>query len=405
MGERGGVGRRSGTHGPDPFQDVDLTRLRRRRTVKWSLHGPDVLAAWVAEMDFDVAEPIRAALLDAVEREDFGYVEADLSALTTACADLQLALHGWQVSPARVFPVADVLGGITAALDVFTPPGAPVVVPTPAYPPFFEVIELGGRSVAPVPMHLDGERWRLDPERIDAALAGGARAVMLCNPHNPTGRAFDADELGALAAVVEHHGARVVADEVHAPLVLPGARHVPYASLSDATAAHTVTLTSASKAWNVAGLKCAQVVLSNHEDAARWRRLPVFAVAGPTPLGVAASVAAYRDGDAWRRGLVDHLDRQRSLLGDLLERQLPDVTWSPPEATFLTWLDCSALGAEDPAAHFLHRGRVALSDGPPFGGGHGPGAGYQQFVRLNIGTSSVLLERIVAAMSASLGAR
>ena len=135
---------------PSPFDDVSVERLRRRRTVKWSLHGPDVLAAWVAEMDFDVAPAVKAALLDAVEREDFGYVEADTSELTAAAADYFSTAYGWAVPHRRIFLVADVLTGLTGALDAFVPAGAPVVLPTPAYPPLFDVIELSGRPVLPV---------------------------------------------------------------------------------------------------------------------------------------------------------------------------------------------------------------------------------------------------------------
>ena len=169
------------------FDDVDVERLRRRRTVKWTLYGPDVLAAWVAEMDFDVAPVVRAAVLDAVDREDFGYVEADLSALTDGVRGVPRGQYGWVVPPARIFPVADVLGGISTALDVFVAPGRGVVVPTPAYPPFFEVVELTGRPVVAAPMIRDGDRDTLDLDVIDAALAAGARAVLLCSPHNPTG--------------------------------------------------------------------------------------------------------------------------------------------------------------------------------------------------------------------------
>ncbi len=379
----------------DPFA-VDLDRLRRRRTVKWSLYGPDVLAAWVAEMDFDVAPVVRAALHEAVDRDDLGYVPGDLSELTTATSQVLADLHGWEVPPTRVFPVADVLAGVGAALDVDLPPGCGVVLPTPAYPPLFEVVELSGRTVVPVPLADDGGRSVLDLDGVDAALAAGARGVLLCNPHNPTGRAFDADELVALAEVVERRGARVLADEVHAPLVLGGARHAPYAASCPAAAGHATTVTSASKAFNLAGLKCAQVVTTNHDDATRWRRLPVFAVPGPTPLGIAATVAAYRDGDAWRRELVHRLDANHRLLDELLRDELPGVRFRPPEATYLAWLDCAALGLPDPAAHFLHRGGVAVSDGPPFG------AGAEQHVRLNVATSPDLLRRIVGRMGASL---
>ncbi|UDY36326.1 MalY/PatB family protein [Dermatobacter hominis] len=376
--------------------DVDLDRLRRRRSVKWSLYGPDVLAAWVAEMDFDVAPPVLAAVRDAVDREDFGYPVADLSELTGSCAAHLSSSHGWDVAPERIQPVADVLGGIAGSLRLDVPDGAAVVVPTPAYPPQFEVVELAGRRSIEVPMVLDGDRFALDVDRIGEALAAGAGAVLLTNPHNPTGRAFGVDELQALAAVVERHGARVISDEVHAPLVLPGARHVPYAMVSDAAAAHTTTVVSVSKAWNVPGLRCAQVVASDHDTASRWRRRRVFEVAGPTSIGIAASVAAYRDGDGWRRELLEQLDENRALLVDLVASELPGVVLRPPEATYLAWLDCGSLGLDDPAATFLADGRVAVSDGPPFG------AGNESMVRLNFGTSPSLLERIVVAMGAAV---
>jgi cystathionine beta-lyase len=342
-------------------------------------------------MDFDVAEPVKAALLDAVEREDFGYTAADLTELTTACADFLAEAHGWIVPPTRIFPVADVLVGIAGALDVLMPSRGGIVVPTPAYPPFFEIVALGGRDVVQVPL-TDDERPALDLDAIAAALDRGAGAVLLCNPHNPTGRAFGPDELARLAHVVERHRARVIADEVHAPLVYPGSRHVPYATVSTAAAEHSVTVTSASKAWNIPGLKCAQVVTTNHADAARWRELPVFKVAGPTQLGVAASVAAYRSGGPWLRDVVAYLDGNRHRLAELVAAELPGVSYRVPDATYLAWLDCTGLGIDDPATFFLHEARVALNDGPAFG------AGYEPYVRLNFATSGALLERIVRAM-------
>ena len=384
--------------GPGRFDEVSIEALRRRRTVKWSLYGPDVLAAWVAEMDFDVAAPIRSALLEAIEREDFGYVAADTTELTTACSEFFAAAYEWEVPAPRIFLVADVLIGIAGALDVFVPSGASVVVPTPAYPPFFEVIDLGGRSVIPVPLVDDHGRSTLDLDAIAAAFRAGARALLLCNPHNPTGRAFTVEELESLAAIVDAHGARVVADEVHAPLVYPGRRHVPYATVSAAAADHTVTVTSASKAWNIAGLKCAQIVTSNHADAKVWRGLPVFRVAGPTPLGIAASTAAYRDGRPWLRELLAYLDGNRARLGELLVAHVPGVEYRAPEATYLAWLDCHALDIDDPAGFFLERARVALSDGPPFGRGN------ERMVRLNFATSRSLLEQIALAMGEAVRA-
>jgi cystathionine beta-lyase len=217
--------------------------------------------------------------------------------------------------------------------------------------------------------------------------------VLLCNPHNPTGRAFSRAELRALAEIVDRRGARVIADEVHAPLVYGEHRHVPYATVSDAAAAHSTTIMSASKAFNLAGLKCAQIIATSHADATRWRALAVHEVPGSTPLGIAATVAAYRDSDAWLHDLVAYLDANRRALVDLLAEHVPEIRLRVPDATFLAWLDCSALGLADPARSFLDRGRVALADGPPFG------AACEQYVRLNFATSRELLGRIVAAMS------
>jgi cystathionine beta-lyase len=378
------------------FDDVHIDALRRRRTVKWSLHGPDVLAAWVAEMDFDVAPPIRTALLDAIDRQDFGYIPADVSELATACSSFLSRVHGWEVPATRIFLVADVLAGLAGALDQFVEPDVPIILPTPSYPPLFEIIELGGRRVVPVPLLDDGDRFTLDLDAIDGAFAAGARALLLCNPHNPTGRVFTRYELTAVSDIVDRHDARVICDEVHAPLVHPGHRHLPYAALSEMSAGHTVTVTSTSKGWNIPGLKCAQVLVTNHDDAARWRKLPEFAVPGPTPLGIAASTAAYTDGVGWLRDLLDHLDGNRQMFGELIERELPGVSWYEPEGTYLAWLDCRSLGVDDPASFFLRQARVAVNDGPPFG------EGYERFVRLNLATSRSLLGRIVGRMGEAI---
>jgi cystathionine beta-lyase len=253
-------------------------------------------------------------------------------------------------------------------------------------------VTLGGRAVVAAPLTLGGGRPTLDIDRIDAALADGARGVLLCNPHNPVGRAYEPSELAALAEVVDRHGARVVADELHAPLVHTGHRYTPYSTVSDAAAAHSTTVVSASKAFNTPGLRCAQVITTNHADATVWRGLPVFAVPAPTPIGVAASTAAYADGGPWLDTLRTHLDRNRRLLGDLLAEELPEVGYRLPEATYLAWLDCAALGVDDPAGFFLREAGVAVNDGPPFGAGH------EQCVRLNFATSRTILERVVRQM-------
>jgi cystathionine beta-lyase len=362
------------------IEDLDERALRARRSVKWDLAPEGVLAAWVAETDFAPCPAVADAVADAVRRGAFGYPTFDdRTGLPEETARFCAASWGWEVDAARVLLTGDVMAGILLALTTLCDK-APVVVPTPAYPPFLDVVPLAGRDIVPLPLDPDAEVADLDLDRLDRALADGARTVLLCNPHNPWGRAFRREELEGLRDVVLRHGARVVSDDIHAPLVLPGAEHVPYASLPG-TAAHTTTVLSASKAFNVPGLKCAQVVAGTTEDAKALRRVPPVANHGTSPLGIAANLAAWSAGGPWLAALVERLAGNRDLLEKLVAQRLPDVRMRRLEATYLAWLDPRALGLADPAAVARARGKVVVNDGRTFGPG---GEGH---VRLNIATS------------------
>ena len=374
--------------------DLDEEALRARETVKWGVAADGVLPCWVAETDFAPCPAVHAAVQDAVSRGSFGYpLPDDGTALPEATAALCDRWWGWDVDPADVVLVGDVMAGMLLALTTLCE-NAPVVVPTPAYPPFLEVVPLAGREIWALPLDPDAQVAALDLDRVDAMLAAGARTVLLCNPHNPWGRAFGREELEALRDVVVRHGARVVSDDIHAPLVLPGAQHVPYATLEGA-GGHTTTVLSASKAFNVPGLKCAQVVTGSAADRDVVQHLPLVANHGTSPLGIVANLAAYRAGDEWLSALVDRLDHNRDLLEDLLARCLPGVRMRPLEATYLAWLDVRALGHEDPAAVALQRGRVLVNDGRTFGPG---GDGH---VRLNIATSPERVTEAVRRLAAA----
>lgn len=374
-------------------------QLRARRTVKWTHFPPDVLPMWVAEMDFPVAGPVRDAVEAAVRAESFGYPAPAVAAeLAEALAGRQLAEHGWAVDPHHVFVVGDVMHGVELALEYFSERDDPVVVLTPAYPPFFDVVALSGRPQVRLPMTWDAARWTIDLDRLDSALAAGARTVLLCNPHNPLGRVFTRDELLGLAAVVTRHGARVVADEIHSPLAL-GRPHVPYAALSPQTAAHTVTLASASKAWNLPGLKCAQAILSTARDAGRWRRIPFWRTVGVSTLGMEANLAAYRDGGPWLEQVVATLVEHRTLVADAVEG-MPGVGTVANEGTYLQWLDFTELGLDvEPARWLLDEARVALNEGPTFG------AAPHRFARLNFATPRPLLLDGLARIEAAVRCR
>ena len=384
-----------------PFDDVSLERLRRRRTAKWSRYGPDVLPMWVAEMDFAVAPAVRRAIVDAVDREEFGYPVADEeSGLPRAVADWELARHGWRIDPGRVHLLPDVLKGVEVAIERFSPEGSAVILPTPAYMPFFEVPTIVHRPIIEVPTLVDGGTRRLDYAGIDAAFRRGGGTVVLCQPYNPLGRSFSVEEMEQLAEVVDRHGGRVISDEVHAPLTYPQGRHVPYASISARTAGHAVTVLSASKGWNLPGLKCAQLITSNDVDEERWRSMPPLKTYGASTIGIQANLAAYRDGGSWLEELVAYLDGSRRYLAELLAEHLPAVGYTPPEATYLAWLDFRSLDlGTEPADFFLEHAGVATNPGPAFGG---DGAGH---VRFNFATSREILRRAVLAMAAAVAGR
>lgn len=369
--------------------ELSLADLRRRRSAKWAKYPEDVLPAWVAEMDFPLAAPVEAALVAAVRDGDTGYAAPAGLGLGEAFAGFAARRLDWQVDPAAVSPAPDVVGAIVSLLAVIAAPGDRVVINTPVYHPFFALIEELGLELAEAPLR----GGQLDPEAIERCFAEGAAALILCSPHNPTGSVPSRAQLEAIAAAAERHGAWVLADEIHAPLTLPGAEHVPFLGVSETAAERGVALCSASKAFNVAGLGCAQIVTASPTAAELVARLPVGAT-HCGQLGAIAAVAAYREGGPWLDDVIAVLDHNRQLLADLLAERLPQVGYDPPRAGYLAWLDLRQLGlGEDPAEPILLRGKLALSSGPSFGP---QGAG---FARLNFGTSPALLTEAVERLA------
>lgn len=376
-----------------PLADLSDAQLRARRTVKWTVPD-DVLPVWVAETDFALAPEVAEGVARALRDESTGYAPADsATGLPEAVVAHAATAWAWDVSPARVVLTGDVMAGVLLILNTLCD-NAPVVVPTPAYPPFLEVVPLSGRQRVDVPLDPASPTACLDLDRIDEALAAGARTVLLCQPHNPWGRVFSRAELEGLRDVVTRHGARVISDEIHAPLVLPGATHVPYLAV-EGTADHGVAVLSASKAWNVPGLKCAQVVTGSEVDADALRAVPLIANHGVSTLGIAANLAAWSAGGPWLLSLLERLDDNRALVRELVAEHLPRTRARSLEATYLAWLDTRAYGHDDPAAVALERGRVMVNEGTSFGAG-GTGG-----VRLNIATSPQRLSEAVRRLAAA----
>jgi cystathionine beta-lyase len=381
---------------PNPLRALTPDQLRRRTSMKWRTYPADVLPLWVAEMDVPLAAPVVRAVTRAMELGDTGYP------VGTAYAEALAAFAGkrwdWDdLAVERTAIVPDVMLGVVEMLKLVTGPGDPVIVNPPVYPPFYQFVTHLDRRVVEAPL---GPDLRIDlgvlEEEFRRAVTGGARAAfLLCSPHNPTGTVHTAGELTAVAALAERYGVRVVADEIHAPVVTtPGTRFVPYLSVPGAE--RGLSLMSASKGWNLAGLKAALAV-AGPGAADDLARMPEEVGHGPSHVGVLAHTAALRDGTAWLDAVLAGLDENRRLLTGLLAERLPGVVHRPGDATYLAWLDCRALGVgDDPAEVFLDRGRVALSSGLPFGSG---GAGH---VRLNLATSPEVLTEAVRRMASVL---
>lgn len=367
------------------FDALSLEMLRARRTMKWSRYPADVLPAWVAEMDFPLARPVLEAARGVLDAHDLGYSES--AGLAEAFAGWASRYQGWTPDPALACPVADVMAGIEAALRVLTDPGDGVVLLTPAYPPFVVLLNQLGRVPVPWPLLDWPQGWVLDLQRLDDALRGGARGLLLCHPHNPTGRVFSNEELAVVSEIVDARGAQVISDEVHAPLVATDLKFTPYAASSPPAAAHSVTVTSISKGWNVPGLKCA--LLQGQPGTARVvDAVPLYERLRASVPGVAASIAAWVDDGGWLDELREHLDRTRAELAAWV-RRTPGVRAHPATAGYLAWLDLRDGGlGDDPAQPLLERGRLAVSPGHDFALPAEQGAGR---VRLNHGTSLALL--------------
>ncbi|MGV9803016.1 MalY/PatB family protein [Mycobacterium sp. NPDC003449] len=367
--------------------DWNLERSRSRGTKRWSVYGPDVIDLTVAEMDLPTAGPIVDAVRAAVDRETFGYpIPPRGSGLLEIAAGWLGRQHGLTVDPAGIAILPELMRGITNALNLYTPAGSPVVVPTPTYRSFFGAIQNAGRAIVETPMLCGDDGYRLDLDGIDAALAAGARAVLLCHPANPVGRVFGVDELTALADIVERHDAVVISDEIHAPLRYD-VDFVPYASIDDRARDHSVTLFSATKAWNIAGLRTGFIALTNRRHREAWAALPGAATGGISPLGMVATAAAFEHGEPWLRQALEFLDGMRRSLHDVFGDGGLAHIYTPPEGTYLAWLDLRCTGLVNPAALLLDEYQVATTPGPDHGlAGKG-------FVRLNFATEpDVLLE-------------
>ncbi|MGN8552620.1 UNVERIFIED_CONTAM: aminotransferase class I/II-fold pyridoxal phosphate-dependent enzyme [Microbacterium sp. SLM126] len=373
-----------------PLQALRLDQLRQRSSTKWRKYGDDVLPLFVAETDYPQAPAIHDALTRAVSIGDTGYTPPE-PGVAAAYAGFAERRFGWTVDARRIRTTCDVMMAVVELLRRVTAPGDRVVICPPVYPPFFDVVPEAGAVVERVPLRDAGTTWELDLAGIEASLASGARAVLLCNPHNPTGTVHSRETLAALADLAERYGAAVISDEIHAPLTHRGASFTPFLDASAAAARVGYSVVSASKAFNLAGLKCALMVTADDATSALVQDLPDEIEWRTGLFGAISAVAAFSpESDAWLDAQLAALDANRLLLAELLAEHVPGARYRVPDAGFLAWVDLTALGwGDDPAAKILSEGRVALLQGPFFGEeGHG-------HVRINFGCSPDVLTEAV----------
>lgn len=382
---------------PFGFDRIDLAWLRAKRSSKWHRHAPR-LAAWVADMDMAPAPSVLDAIRRAADRADFGYPDWKGSGFGSPAVDVFVdrvrRKYGWDVPAGEIRETCDVVQAVQLALHLGSRPGDGVVLHMPAYPPLWQSIDDMGRRLIDVPAVIAADGVSFDYDRLEQRLLDEqATVLLLCHPHNPTGHRFDRPELERLAAIAERFDLLVISDEIHADLTyLPG-RHLPIAALGSDVAARTVTVHSASKAFNIAGLRHAVAHIGPDDLRRSIAGLPNHLLGALNVIAADATIAAWTEADDWLDAVVAHLDRNRRLLTDLLAVHLPAVRYRVPDATYLAWLDCreADLG-DDPHAVFRARG-VELNPGLDFGP---QGAGH---VRLNMATSSSLLRAIVERMA------
>lgn len=386
------------TGSPTVNFELSQSALRARRNAKWNLYEADVIPAFVADMDFAVADPIQAAIECIVRERDYGYPlrngERVDSLAARVFAERMKSLYGWQLSPDLVTPIADLVQGTYAAILAFSEPGDGVVLQVPNYPPFREAVGTTERRLLALPMRDDGTRHVFDMAELKKLVDKRTRIFVLCNPQNPTGRVFSRDELLALGQFAIAHDLVVISDEIHSDLIYPGKQHIPFASLGPDIAARTITLNSATKGFNIPGLRCAFLAFGDEALRDRFhQRIPLKLTGSANVVGVDATVAAWTECQPWLDAVMEHLLKARSRVVDVLAAEAPEISFHAPEATYLAWLDCRKLGLSTSAFEFfLKKARIGFSAGETFD------PDCAQFIRFNFATSMPILDEILERM-------
>ncbi len=373
----------------------DLAQLLTHHSEKWRGFDRDVLPLPVAEMDFPIAEPIKKTLLEMVSHSDLGYLAA-VPELPAGFAKFASQRWGWDVDTSQVRVAADVGVAVVEVLRVFTKPGDTLLINSPVYQNFYNWINETHLQVIDVPFTRTGEQsdtqnpWELDWDALEKAYSSGLKVHLMCSPHNPLGRVYSKAELTRIAEMAKKYGVLVISDEIHAPLTFKENTFIPFLSLNETAREVGVTVTAASKGWNIAGLKCAIIVSQNAAINEKLSLMPKAVHFRASILGAFASASAFAEGGIWLDSVIKQLDHNRFLIKELLASKLPTVRYHIPHNSYLAWLDLESLNlGVDPSATLLEKGRVA------FNPGHTYGAQCPQYVRLNFATSPAIISEAI----------
>ena len=374
---------------------------------KWKAYPEDVIPLWVADMDFVSPEPVIRALHERVEHGVFGYPAGvgsqpdGLPEFRRLIVDRMAKRYNWVIEPEEIIFLPGVIVGFNLASYCTSSPGSAVLIQTPVYPPILWAAKTTSCARQEVELTLEADgSYSIDWQAFEDAITMETRVFILCNPHNPVGRVFRADELERIAEICLRKRVVICSDEIHSDLVYPGQRHIPIASLHPEIARNTITLIAPSKTYNLAGLQCSIAIIQNAELRENYQAARRGLVPWVNLMGLAAAQAAYRYGDDWLSQLLEYLRVNRDFLYEFVNHALPGIRMNCPEGTYMAWLDCRGAGLdENPYKFFLEKARVALQDGENFGkGGEG-------FVRLNFGTRRSLLDEALERMKRALSNR
>lgn len=364
---------------------LPLHELRRRKSVKWRQFPSDVLPLPVAEMDFPIAEPIKSALHDMVDRSDTGYL-GPFPEMFEAFAQFSQLRWKWSVDVSHMRIATDVGVGTVEVLRTLINRGEKVMLNSPVYDNMWRWVAEVEATLVDVPLTNENGEYSLDLNNIEREYRDGVKVHILCHPHNPVGAIFTSDSLSQLASLAKRYGVHIISDEIHGPLVFERRDFTPFLAVSDDAKDVGVTVTSASKGFNLAGLKCAVIVTSSAAIREKINSMPISVAFRASLFGAVAATAAFRDSDSWLDGVVSTLNQNRELIRNLIDTKIPAIKYRAPDFGYLAWLDLSALQlGDDPAKTILERGKLALN------GGHMYGPRNAQYVRMNFGTSPEII--------------